>query len=113
MGSGGPRGKGIGKGDGKAFSNYGSHFQKGKGKGYQGRCFDCGQLGHKRGEAACWMASAAIPMDCSVVSKETTKDLSAVEFGGGAVWEVAAMAVEVNESKAMALKGGRWQQAGR
>ena len=108
-GSGGPRGKGVGKGDGKAFSNYGSHFQKGKGKGYQGRCFDCGQLGHKRGEAACWMVPAAIPMDCSVVSKETTKDLSAVEFGGGAVLEVAAMAVEVNDSKSDGSDG--WKVA--
>ena len=72
----------------------GSGVQKGKGKGYQGYCFDCGQQGHKRGEPACWMSTTSAPMDLSAVTQEVGKDLSAVEFGGGAIWEVAQVEVE-------------------
>ena len=68
---------------------------KGKGKGYQGYCYDCGNQGHKRGEPACWMASAPIPMDISAVSQAAAKDVAAVDVGGGAIWELDCCQVEV------------------
>ena len=90
-------GKG-GKGSKGAGFKGGGGGGKAKGKGYQGICFDCGQQGHKRGEPACPMAVAAVPMDLSAVSQvqgdwDAAKVVSAVEFGGGACWELAAVEV--------------------
>ena len=87
-------GKGWPKGaEGKKGGwNMGGQAQKGKGKGYQGYCYDCGQQGHKRGEAACPMASQ--PMDLGAVGKVEEEGGAALEFGGGAVWQIAQIGVE-------------------
>ena len=99
---GGGKANGGGKG-GKVMAG------KGKGKGYQGYCFDCGRQGHKRGEPACWMASGAIAMDVGAVGMDYDKELQAVEFGGGAVWEISA--VEYCENPAE--DEGEWKVAKR
>ena len=82
---------GWGKDGGKG----GKAAAKGKGKGYQGYCFDCGMQGHKRGEMACPMVSGSVPMDVGAVEQDQGGDVAAVEFGGGAIWELACCQVEV------------------
>ena len=41
------------------------------------------------------MATAPIPMDIIAVSQAAAKDVAAVEFGGGAIWELDCCQVEV------------------
>ena len=48
-------GKDFGKGNLKGGKGMGHFGQGGKGYGYQGTCFGCGEVGHKRAE--CWKAS--------------------------------------------------------
>ena len=92
-GKGGMQWGGVG-GNGRKGGKAGhSKAPKGKGKGYQGYCFDCGQQGHKRGEPACWMAASPQPIDVNHVSTYAEKDYSDAGFGGGAIWEVAQIEV--------------------
>ena len=92
---------GKAKGDGKG---------KGKGKGYQGICFDCGEKGHKRGEAMCPMVSGARrevslvewwPEKAEAETDSGEKSVNVVEFGGGAcqTWDVCAVGVERGASE--------------
>ena len=76
--------KGGGKGDNKGGKKGG-----GKGKGYQGTCFDCGKVGHKRGEWECPMAGGKgggiHEVECGQV---------AVSIGGGGMeWNVGSVEI--------------------
>ena len=95
-------GKGGYKGGGEQGFKGAGYKGKGKG-GYQGTCFDCGQVGHKRGEAACWYhQQAPAPM---VIGAVTGAAENPMEFGGGSMWELAQ--VEVTRSDE-GKSGDRW-----
>ena len=91
--------KGKGKGFGNVYGKGGKDFSKGgkggkdggKGKGYQGTCFNCGKVGHKAWECRSKRVDA--------VDEEEVEDegvpAGMVEIG--TVWNVGAVEVEVNK----------------
>jgi hypothetical protein len=94
-GKAGDKGKGKGKGkDWGSFKGYGKGYggkgveenQKGKGKGYQGTCFNCGKTGHKA-----WECRGAKPMEMGAVDEEE-EEYEDVEVG--TVWNVGAIDIQ-------------------
>ena len=75
----GEKGKGKGKGKGDDWG------QQSYGKGYQGYCHACGELGHKANEGQCKVQEVGIvgtTADCSAVEVGTVWNFCATEIGG-------------------------------
>jgi hypothetical protein len=85
--------QGQGKGETKGYGKGGAKGEKGKGKGYQGNCFHCGQLGHKAIECPNWWKGKGVAMVDEVM--EEMADDSA-EIGG--VWMIAHVGVKTENS---------------
>ena len=73
---------------------------KGPGWGYQGKCFDCGEVGHKKGEAACKWNKARYTNYVENDTKEEGQPEGEPRAIGGVtvdgVWEINALEVEVD-----------------
>ena len=99
------KGKGLDKGKGKGkptynydvkggYGNFKGKGVKGKGKGYQGSCWNCGKVGHKASECN---ARAAY-----LVEEE---DMEEQVEGVGGVWEVLVAGVAAEEAQRRARWG--------
>jgi hypothetical protein len=87
--------KGAGKDGYKGYKGFGKNGDKGKGKGFSGSCFVCGEVGHRA--VNCPKKQGGTNMEIGAVGQDAAESTVV-----GGVWEIAAV-----ESWKVVEKGGK------